>query len=77
MLNFSETRATAEAAAGPSPLALEMLRALRELSRAEARMPNAQGPAEAVILHTTMQQAQAELEATVARFCSGAPSRIS
>lgn len=79
MLIWCDARATAEAAAGPSPLAFEMLRALRDLSRAESQMQDAHGYAGAVLLDLTTQQARAELEVAVGRFCSEprAASRVS
>lgn len=77
MLIWRDTRARAEAAAGPSPLALAMLRAARDVNRAEARGQHAQDDGEAVALRLTRQQAQAELEAAVARFCSEAPTPVS
>lgn len=77
MLIWGDTRATAEAAAGPSPLALKMLRAARELSRAEARMRDDRSDGEAANPGLSAQQAQADLEAAVAQFCSTAPHLLS
>lgn len=77
MLIRSDARARAEAAAGPTPLALEMLRAARRLSRAEAGMPQARDAAGATIPDPAAQRARAELEAAVARFCGQAAHRPS
>lgn len=77
MLIWRDTRERAEAAAGPSPLALAMLRAARDLNRAKARMQDDDGDTEAVTDDPTAQQAQAALEVAVARFCKGTTSRVS
>lgn len=66
MLIWGETRETAEAAAGPSPLGLEALRAARELHRAEVALRRGEDPTAL----TQVQQAQARLEVTVQRFCA-------
>ena len=66
MLIGGETREVAEAAADPSPLGLEALRAARELHQAEAALKDGEDPAALACV----QQAQARLEVAVERFCA-------
>lgn len=66
MLIWGETRETAEAAAGPSPLGLEARRAARELHRAKAALKQGQDQAALAVV----QQAQTRLEVAVGRFCA-------
>ncbi len=70
MLIGTETRERAEAAQGPGPLGLEMLRALRALHRAQAALKPARGTPAGADLHRAAGAAQAELEAAVGRFCA-------
>ncbi len=69
MLIWDDTRERAEAAQGPSPLGLEMLRAARALHRAEAARHKAQGTPAAAALDQAAEAAQASLEAAVEQFC--------
>lgn len=66
MLIWGETRETAEAASGPSPLGLEALRAARALHRAEAALKGGEDPGALA----RVQQAQARLKVAVQRFCA-------